>query len=236
MEEAEELYKAISNVINSKIDITKKDFRIDDYKDKRAEYYKKTVEGLIKRLQNIELKKCVDKVKAKELIENIAALYEQKRVSEILPLAQELSKLKILTDEPKKRISFTVTNIPYEIKDEINADLRELEKCFENECFRSSIILCGRILETALHRKYYEITGKDILETSPGIGLGNLVAKLKELHFEFDPGISEQIHLINQVRIYSVHKKQNPFYPSKEQAQAIVLYTIDVIKKLFNQN
>ena len=115
----------------------------------------------------------------------------------------------------------------------MNADLAELHKCFENECFRSTIILCGRLLETALHRKYYEITGRDILETSPGIGLGNLVAKMKELQFNFDPGISEQIHLINQVRIYSVHKKQEPFCPSKEQAHAIILYTLDVVKKMF---
>lgn len=235
MKEAEELYYLAKAVAGSNIDITKPEYKLDDFKDKKAEYYKKTVEGQIKKLQNLDLRKCLDRARAKELIEQISNFYEQKKIIEIIPLAQELSKIRISYDAPEKRISFTITNMPDEIRDEVNADLRELEKCFANECFRSSIILCGRILETALHRKYYEISGRDILETSPGIGLGNLVAKLKEMNFDFDPGISEQIHLINQVRIYSVHKKQNAFNPSREQAQAIVLYTSDVVKRMFSQ-
>jgi len=56
---------------------------------------------------------------------------------------------------------------------------------------------------------------------------------MRELNYNFEPGISEQIHLINQVRVYSVHKKQKAFYPSKEQTHAIILYTIDAIKKMF---
>ena len=39
--------------------------------------------------------------------------------------------------------------------------------------------------------------------------------------------------LSNQVRVFSVHKKQQPFYPSKNQSQAIMLYTMDVLAKLF---
>ena len=67
----------------------------------------------------------------------------------------------------------------------------------------------------------------------PGIGLGNLIAKMKEQNIEFDPGLTQQIHLVNQVRIYSVHKKSQPFYPSKEQSQAMMLYTLDVLNKVF---
>ena len=93
--------------------------------------------------------------------------------------------------------------------------------------------MCGRVLETALHRKYYEKTNKDILETNPSIGLGKLIAKLKDENFSFPPGITEQIHLINKVRVESVHKKQEVFLPSKGQANAIVLYTLDVLRKLF---
>ena len=233
MKEAEELYYIVKAVAGSNIDITKNEFKIEDFKDKKAEYYKNTVENYIKKLQNLDLRKCLDRARAKELIEKIQSLYEQKKIIDIVPLAKELSEIRISYEAPQKRPSFSIPGLPGEIRDEVNADLRELEKCFEGECFRSSIILCGRILETVLHRKYYDLTGRDILETSPGIGLGNLVAKLKETSFEFDPGISEQIHLINQVRIYSVHKKQSPFNPSREQAQAIILYTIDVVKKIF---
>ena len=109
----------------------------------------------------------------------------------------------------------------------------ELRKCFDLGCYRSCVILCGRVLEVCLHRKYFDSTGFDILEKNPGIGLGNLIAKMKEKGIELDPGLTQQIHLINQVRVFSVHKKLEAFNPSKDQAHAIILYTLDVIRKLF---
>lgn len=108
-----------------------------------------------------------------------------------------------------------------------------MEKCYAAGCYRSVIILCGRIIEIGLHRIYFQTTGQDILETNPGIGLGTLIGKLNEKNVTFEPGLAQQIHLVNQVRIFSVHKKQDPFYPSKAQAQAMMLYTMDTINKLF---
>jgi len=32
--------------------------------------------------------------------------------------------------------------------------------------------------------------------------LGKIIAKLDELNIKFDPGLTQQIHLINQARIY----------------------------------
>ena len=93
--------------------------------------------------------------------------------------------------------------------------------------------MCGRILEVALHRKYYEVTQNDALEKSPGIGLGNLIAKLRDKDVEFDPGLTNQIHLINEIRVNSVHAKKTPFHPNKEQTQAMILYTLDVLGKMF---
>lgn len=124
-------------------------------------------------------------------------------------------------------------NIPAEIKQEVSKDFLDVKKCFENGLYRSSMIMCGRALETTLHRKYYEITGVDILEKNPGIGLGTLVAKLIEKNVKFDPGVTQQIHLINQIRVYTVHKKQDVFEPSREQALATILFTMDTISKLF---
>lgn len=88
-------------------------------------------------------------------------------------------------------------------------------------------------METALHRKYFDSTGNDLLEKAPGTGLGNLIAKLNEKGITLDPGLPNQIHLINQIRVFSVHKKQTPFTPSKTQAEAIYLYTMDILDKLF---
>ena len=113
------------------------------------------------------------------------------------------------------------------------ADLNEIRKSFEAGCNRAGVVMCGRVLETALLRKYYEATGTDLMETSPGIGLGKIIAKLTERNIRFDPGLTQQIHLINQVRISSVHTKKDSFYPSKGQTQAMILYTLDVLRKLF---
>ena len=142
-----------------------------------------------------------------------------------------LSRMKDIS-KPQS-INFSIPNLHPDIKDEVDADLKELSNCFESKCYRSVVIICGRILETVLHRKYYDITGNDALEKSPGIGLGKLIAKLNEKNVKFDPGLTQQIHLINQVRVFSVHKKQEPFYPTQMQAYAIILFTLDSIRKMF---
>jgi len=132
---------------------------------------------------------------------------------------------------PARKVS--TLKLPPEIADEINADLHEIEKCSAAGCYRSVTILCGRILETALHRKYYEVTANDLLEKAPGIGLGKIIAKLEEKGIKLGPGLTQQVHLVNQVRIYSVHTKAEPFYPSKGQAEAIFLFTQDILEKIF---
>lgn len=170
--------------------------------------------------------------RASRLLGAIDPADKQKALAHVEEVAELLSEAQ---DEPENRVLFNISteHIPSEIKGEVTADLDELERCFNNRCYRSAVILCGRLLETALHRTYYDVTGKDILETNPGIGLGTLIAKLKEKGVTLDPGITQQIHLINQSRIFSVHKKQKPFTPTRDQAHAIVLFTIDTMNKLF---
>lgn len=149
----------------------------------------------------------------------------------IAQLRKLAEKLPIPADRPIP--SPALPRLPAEITSDITADAHELDRCFAAGAYRSCVVLCGRILETALHRKYFEITGQDILEKSPGIGLGNLIAKMKEKGITLDPALANQIHLINQVRVFSVHKKQEAFAPSKAQAQAIMLYTMDAVGQLF---
>lgn len=159
-------------------------------------------------------------MKINSLVNNIENSKNERRDrQEILKWAERLSEKKI--------------RLPAEILDEVKADLMEVDKCLENNCLRSAVVLCGRVLETALHRRYYEATGKDLLEKAPGIGLGKVIAKLSEAEVALDPGLTQQIHLINQVRVFSVHKKKEVFRPSREQAEAMVLYTKDILRKLF---
>ncbi len=124
-------------------------------------------------------------------------------------------------------------NIPYEIREELLEDIEEMHRCFDSNCYKASTIISGRILETALLRLYFDKTGNDLLETAPGIGLGKVIAKLNEKGIELGPGINEQIHLVNKVRINSVHARNDFLRPSKEQANAIMLFTLDILKRVF---
>lgn len=149
------------------------------------------------------------------------------RIAEVIASVHSIVSRERLIRIPEK--------LPAEIKEDLIADIYELEKTFQTGCYRSSIIICGRILETMLHRKHFDVTGQDLLEKAPGIGLGKIIAKLKEKDVLVDPGLTQQIHLINQVRIFSVHKKQDVFYPSKAQAEGTILLTMDVMDKFYGR-
>jgi len=240
-EDLQKLYEITENmtgvvnaILKNKLD---KDIVLDEFKKQKQAHYNKLLENSVKEIMKIgnELDKSVKKyesfVRIKELVNALASAGGQYRQSEMLQALKELQN--VLPKVQKVNIDFEIVNLPNMIKVEVLTDIEETKKCFENGCYRSCAILCGRILEACLHRKYYELTRKDILETSPGAGLGKLIAKLKELNVLFDPGITEQIHLINKVRIDSVHIKQVTFNPTKSQAQAMILYTVDVVNKLF---
>ena len=171
--------------------------------------------------QLVKITELVRKLETKEKEEMKAVINELKAISEQLNIKEE-DKIEL------------PLNVPADIFSELEADVNELSKCFYSGCYRSTAILCGRILEVVLHRKYFELTNNDLLEKSPGIGLGNIIAKMNEKGIKLDPGLDHQIHLINQVRIFSVHKKQTPFYPSRAQAEAMILYTMDIVQKIFS--
>lgn len=243
-EGVDKLSKALNQVIKEKVDLnTRSDQKkiIADF-TKSREFY--TIQSFEKALNEVrstsleltslkdpklsrlrdELLDLANKLESKDKFEL------QKTVNRMLVLSSQLPAETAMGSE----IVFALPKrIPAEIAADFAADMEELEKCYYHGCYRSAIILCGRLLETALHRKYYEVTDFDILEKNPGIGLGNLIAKLAEKNVQLEPGLTQQIHLINQVRIFSVHKKKEAFLPSKEQTQAIILYTIDSLKKIF---
>jgi hypothetical protein len=167
------------------------------------------------------------------------------KIIELVSLTKDMSKNIIQIKDIINSLNFkenintknlniiTPIKIPAEIKEEVNLDIKELNNAFNSGCYRASIILCGRILETCLHRIYYDITKKDLLEKSPGIGLGNLIGKIRDQGINLDPGLTQQIHLVNNVRIFSVHKKKQLFMPTKQQTYATILYTSDIINRMF---
>lgn len=240
------LQNAISLAIKNNIDLNKEldvEKAIYDYNEKQKIYYLNNLKSNLKLVKSdsLELHQLIKfDVQNEPYVTQILELVPELDAKDLNMLDKTVEKIINLTKQlnsPKKELEKTFstpTNIPEEIKEDIKADINELNKCFNNSCYRSSIILCGRLLETALHRKYYEVTNNDLLEKSPGIGLGNIIAKLREKNMQLDPGLTNQIHLINQVRVFSVHKKKQAFYPTKQQTQATILYTLDVLEKLFS--
>lgn len=239
------LQNAISLAIKHRIDLNKKlsnEKSLYSYDEKQKIYFLNNLNSNIKlvksdSLELIQLAKY--DIRNQPYVNQILELIPELEDEELGKLDKTVKKMISLTKQlnfPKKELEkiFSMPeNIPADIRVDIKADIEELNKCFNNGCYRSSVILCGRLLETALHRKYYEVTKNDLLEKSPGIGLGNIIAKLKEKDVRLDPGLTNQIHLINQVRVFSVHKKREAFYPTKQQTQATILYTLDVLEKLF---
>ncbi|TKJ17205.1 hypothetical protein CEE44_01570 [Candidatus Woesearchaeota archaeon B3_Woes] len=213
-----------------------------DYDLNQRKYYQQALQKAIKKVKNapLQLQTIVqDSAVGQEKLNHLMEILPQLDTTNIEELQKFIKKIdlliKYITFPSERKESFIKIpkNIPSDIRSDVVLDLKELEKCYKNECYRSSVILCGRVLEAALHRKYYDVTGQDILEKSPGIGLGNLIAKLKEKNVALDPALTNQIHLVNQVRVFSVHKKKEAFSPSEQQTQAMILYTLDILEKLF---
>jgi hypothetical protein len=233
--------------INSKKIFSQEKYKLFDFKKKEQEYYRKELKSNLEKIRTaLETlpnygKETLFTQKIKSLLLDFEAVIDinkvdQNIIDKALLSSEKISELLDVLPEVKekeKKEFLELPKIPKEIYLEVQANFDELVTCFNNKCYRSSLILCGKILEIALHRKYFEITGKDLLEKSPDIGLGNLLAKMREQGIELDPGLPQQIHLINQLRVFSVHKKVQIFLPSKEQSQATILYTLDVLKKLF---
>lgn len=237
----ERLQESLSKIDNKNlksIDLRKSFF---SYQDRKQSYLQESISSNINTIKSslVDLNEILknrpnEKTKVQELVNNIDLLYSRNELTKLKEPLNNLHDIVSSLNVPQKELIFKKPkNIPEEIKSEIAADIQEIEKCFKFGCHRSAVIICGRILETALHRKYFELTNNDLLEKAPGIGLGKIIAKLEELNIKFDPGLTQQIHLINQMRIFSVHNKKDAFYPSEIQTYAIILYTLDIIEKLF---
>jgi hypothetical protein len=197
---------------------------LTDFKKQKQEGLKMSLKGAIQLL----LQETKNYPEAHSLAQKLAVANTENITKYLDQLAD------MAAEEPsEQKKSYRIPKLPGEIREDVSADLNEIQKCMNAACYRSAVILCGRVMETALHRKYFEATNNDLLEKAPGTGLGTLIAKLSEHGVKLDPGLPNQIHLINQVRVFSVHTKKEPFSPSKTQAEAIVLYTIDILDKLF---
>ena len=175
-----------------------------------------------------------------DLIKDMELSFNRNRTEDLLLQADHLaSVLAAAQDHLNSQAGRTKTvqrprNIPSAIMEEVNSDIEEIEKAYKAGCYRSTVILCERIIEICLHRKAFEVTGNDYLEKNPGIGTDKLVALLREKKVEFDTAFLQQTAVMSKVKASSVHARQQSFKPTKEQAQEAILFTFDAVNKLFS--
>jgi len=212
-------------------------FADKDKSEFRLRTYEAQIFSSIKTLEDFMWDVVSDVPSKDTRLELFTLLDNMKKTKDIRTILMIISRIESILGEIKEKdeLNFNISKIPADLKEDMVADLDELKRCYEAKCYRSCIILCGRVIEVALHRKYFDVTGNDLLEKSPGIGLGNIIAKLSEKEIPLDPGLTQQIHLINNVRISSVHKKKEVFRPTKAQTNAIILFTLDTLDKLFKE-
>ncbi|MBW2986693.1 hypothetical protein KY333_04965 [Candidatus Woesearchaeota archaeon] len=233
----QDLIVALDNLKSNEVSLDKpaKDALPTDFKRNQGDYFRTAVYTAInfleKDVQDFGIVPPTNLQDVEQIKALVIKLGLSKNVDELKLIVNHIAELAAKIKIPKNKVPI----LPADIKDAVQADVSELQKCYQAGCYRSTVIICGRLLEVALHRVYFDVTGNDLLEKSPGIGLGNLISKLKDNQIELDPGLNNQIHLINQVRIHSVHYKKEVFMPSRDQAHAIMLYTMDILGKLFGK-
>jgi hypothetical protein len=150
-----------------------------------------------------------------------------------LPLAQ----LELQVD-----VNEILNKIPEEIVDEIKFDFEEVRKCYSVSAYRAVISFCGRILEVALSRKYYEkkmeldheSNPEEINEELGNLTLGQVISRCRDVGIMLDvPGLEETSGLINKVRVWSIHHKIRVYKPGPDEANGTINFTKAIIKKLF---
>jgi len=235
-----DLSSALDNLTANKLTLDKpsKSAIITDFKKNQDGYFRSAVYNAISFVENSAEKLDISPeygAVADQIRAVVKKLDGAKNISDLKFMVNHIASLASKIKVEDRPSSFSLSSVPIDIQSDINADIDEMQRCYSAGCYRSVVILCGRLLETALHRKYFDATGNDLLEKAPGTGLGNLIAKLKESNVDLDPALTNQIHLINQVRVHSVHTKKDAFSPSREQAHAMMLYTFDSLSKIFKK-
>jgi len=134
---------------------------------------------------------------------------------------------------PIEQIIFLIdlSPVPSEIRREMSLDFDDVRKCYYAYALRSAIGMCGRILELALARKYFEIVNVDPIQQRWQIG--TLISRCYENHVIEDPVLGDMCNLINRSRIDSVHATSRMYHPTMEETKSLIEFTISLVKRLY---
>ena len=141
-----------------------------------------------------------------------------------------------LDDYKKYEIAWETININDEnVKYDISLSYNEAIKAYLNRLYISSIVLCGKVIEIAIHFLYEKNNNEELLDKYPGIGLGKALGKLRKQGFKFPEEIDSTVNLINKYRNAYIHKKTASVMPNDTQAEAIILLVKNFLTKYINE-
>lgn len=124
-------------------------------------------------------------------------------------------------------------------KDMVNAladTLKETAVCYENQCYRATVMLCGTVTEALIKNVYKPLTGKEIYTTNrKGEEIErtfkNMCDDLRDQDGFFnDKRISEILALIYGHRSGASHKL---WRPGQQRTYGIAIFTNDFMNGLF---
>ena len=122
-----------------------------------------------------------------------------------------------------------------DIVDAIEDTLRETSVCYENQCYRATIMLCGSVIETLIKNVYKPLTGKEIYTTKKGKKIErtfkNMCDDLRDRDTFFDKRTNDTLDLIYLYRSGAIHEAG--WRPGKNKASGIAIFTSDFMNGLF---
>jgi hypothetical protein len=123
------------------------------------------------------------------------------------------------------------TSTPQEIREETKLDFEEMKICYNEGAFRSAIMMCGRVMELLLAKRYFDSTTVDPIEQKWPLGV--LIKKCYEHNVITEPAVGDMCNFINHFRIGSVHSLHTIQRPIQEETKSVIEFTIGLLKRLY---
>jgi hypothetical protein len=156
------------------------------------------------------------------------------RVS-LTTLAEEARGRQQPTDPTLERIHELATNlgdsalpIGPEYREDAAESIRELRRCFQEQCYLSTLVMAGRLLEVCLRQRCRDAS----VVTQDDWSVGTLMKRLDEQGLSPDPTLHNVANVINRFRIVSAHAR-GEVYPSEDQVRMVIHAAVDLLVKTF---
>ena len=114
-------------------------------------------------------------------------------------------------------------------KDDFIRTLEEIAVCFQNDCYISTITMCGKILEICLT----DILQNYNIDTTNIRMIGHLIRAIREnIKTQYlDASLNSVADIISKSRNTAVHFNEKIPIPSRDQTIMVIFATRDVVNR-----